>query len=122
MKQKNGKWKLIVAILAVAIVLGGLLTSWLIITNYQTDGKIARIYQGDTVVYEVDLSKVEEPYTYRVEGKDGAYNDILIEPGKISCCEANCPDQVCVNMGKIDSGMLPITCLPHQVLIKIESE
>lgn len=122
MKQNNGKLKIAIAVLSVAIVLCGLLIAWLLIAGQRTEGKLARVYQNDQVVYEVDLSQVKEPFTYRVEGADGGYNDILFEPGQVSCTDANCPDQVCVHTGTIDSGVLPIICLPHQVIVKIETE
>lgn len=122
MKNNNAKLKIAIAVLSVAIVLCGLLLAWLLIAGHKTDGMLVRVYQDNVVVHEADLSKVTEPYTYRVEGADGAYNEILVEPGKVSCKEANCPDQVCVHMGAIDSGLLPITCLPHKVIVKIETE
>lgn len=80
------------------------------------DGSIAGIY-CDGVLYEtVDLSKVKEPYTIDVNGK----NTVLVEPGKISMQTAECPDKLCVNQGKIMAGEYPIVCLPNKVIIKIE--
>ncbi|MDD5952673.1 MAG: NusG domain II-containing protein [Oscillospiraceae bacterium] len=122
MKQSNGKWKGIIAALAVALVLCGLLLTWLLLQNHTSSGTIARVYQDNVVVREVDLSKLTGEETYRVEGADGAYNVILFTPEGVSCKEANCPDQICVKMGRVDSELLPITCLPHKVLIQIETE
>ena len=117
----KGKVKIVIAALAVAIVLCGLLIAWLLISNVKTENTMARIYRDNVLLYEVDLAAVTEPYTYRVEGADGGYNEIFIEPGQISCREADCPDQICVEMGTIDSGVLPITCLPHKVVVRIEA-
>lgn len=102
------------------MVLGGLLTAWIVISNLKTSNTIAKVYQDSSEIYSVDLSKVTEPYTYEVLGTHGERNLILIEPGRISVKEASCPDQVCVHTGTIDSGLLPITCLPNKVLIRIE--
>ena len=117
----KGKLKIVIAVLAVAIVLCGLLIAWLLISNAKTENTIARIYRDNVLLHEVDLAAVTEPYTYRVDGVNGGYNEILIEPGQISCTEADCPDQICVEMGTIESGLLPITCLPHKVVIRIEA-
>ncbi len=120
MGKMSGKMKIVIAALSVAVVLCGLLIAWLLIAGQTKEGQIARVYQDGVVVYEVDLSTVTDPFVYRIEGEDGAYNDILFEPGRVSVQEANCPDQVCVETGVIDSGLLPIICLPHKVLVKIE--
>ena len=121
--QKSGsRLKMIIAILIVAVILAGLLTAWLLISHHKGDSSIARIYRDQEVVHEVDLDSVTESYTYRVELEDGHYNVFLIENGKISCIEADCPDKICVKTGTIDSDMVPITCLPHKVIAKIEAE
>ncbi|MBQ4383330.1 MAG: NusG domain II-containing protein [Firmicutes bacterium] len=85
----------------------------------QRNMHIARITEDGEVLYEIDLDAVDEPYTLRVDGKDGEYNVILVEPGKISVQESNCPTQVCVKMKKISTNTMPITCLPHRLVIQI---
>ena len=123
-KQHTGKriapWKIVVFALGAAIILGGLLTAWLIISNLKTSNTIANVYQDGKVVYSVDLSSVTEPYTYEVTGAHGERNLVFVEPGQISMKEASCPDQICVHTGTIDSGVLPITCLPNKVIVRIE--
>ena len=42
-----------------------------------------------------------------------------VSEGKIRVCEADCPDQVCVNQGWISSEAVPIVCLPHKLMIEI---
>ena len=32
--------------------------------------------------------------------------------------EAECPDQTCVHMGWLDSGAMPIVCLPNHLSIE----
>jgi hypothetical protein len=81
--------------------------------------QIARIYQDDTLVQEIDLAQVKEPYTLTVSGEDGAENVVLVEPGAISMESASCPDGLCVNQGKLTDGILPIVCLPNHVRIVI---
>ena len=44
----------------------------------------------------------------------------LVEPGRIRVESADCPDKVCVNQGYISDGTVPIACLPHKLIIRIE--
>ena len=113
-KTKGLRWKIVIAVFVFAIVLGGLLSAWLVIRSAQVPHGVARIYQDN------ELSTVQESYTFPVYGEHGEENIVLIEPGQISMQSSNCPDQVCVHSGAISSGLLPITCLPHRVVIQIE--
>lgn len=122
MQKSGSRMKMIIAIILVVLVLAGLLIAWLVISHHKGDSSIARIYRDQQVVHEVDLDTVTDSYTYRVESEGGHYNVFLIEKGKISCIEADCPDKICVKTGTIDSDMVPITCLPHKVIAKIEAE
>ena len=46
-------------------------------------------------------------------------NTVQVEPGRIRVSAADCPDQVCVHQGWISTGVVPIVCLPHQIVIEI---
>ena len=83
-------------------------------------GTVANIYQDGTCIRSVDLSAVTEPETFIITTEHGT-NTVLIEPGRICILEANCPDQVCVNAGWLADSAAPIVCLPHRVVIRIES-
>ena len=119
-KQPSKTWKIVLIALGIAVVLGGLLALWLVIAQWKTGNSIARVYQDGKEVYSVDLSRVQEPYLHEITGADGARNVLRVEPGKISMAEASCPDQVCVHTGAIDSGILPIVCLPNHIVVRIE--
>lgn len=60
---------------------------------------------------------VEE--TYVIEGVDGGTNTLVIEDGAAYLADADCPDQLCVHMGKIRKQGQSIICLPHQVVIEV---
>lgn len=120
-KQSSKSWKIALIALGLAVVLGGLLALWLVISQWKTGGSVARVYQDGKEVYAVDLSQVKEPYLKEITGEGGARNVLRIEPGKISMAEASCPDQVCVHTGAIDSGILPIVCLPNHIVVRIEA-
>lgn len=69
------------------------------------------------VVKTVDLSQVSETYSYTVEGK----LPVTLEVSRdgVRFLEADCPDKLCVNMGKITREGQSVVCLPAQVSIRI---
>ncbi len=48
-----------------------------------------------------------------------AHNSVGIEHGKVRMLSADCPDKRCVKQGAGD--LLPIICLPNQVVVEIRS-
>ncbi len=94
-------------------------------TIFQITGKkkegiiIAEIYRDNELVQEINLSEVETPYQLTLEYGDKDYNILQIEQGRIGIAEASCPDLLCKNMGFIDSSLMPITCLPNHLIIKV---
>ena len=83
-----------------------------------TERPVARITRDGALVEEVDLSRVEEPYTLVLKDGRGS-NTVLVEPGRIRISEADCPDQICVRQGWIGDGTVPIVCLPHRLIVEI---
>jgi len=83
-------------------------------------GSTAIITQNNEEIERIDLSKVKEPYTIRIDNPNGGYNIVLVEKGKISVSEASCPDKICMNTGKITNSLKPIVCLPNKVMVIIE--
>lgn len=92
----------------------------LIIFSGKKDSKIAVIYQNGVIINKIDLEKVVNPYQIRVDGRDGCYNIIDVRPGEIGITESSCPDRICISMGYISDGLIPITCLPNKLIIRIE--
>lgn len=103
------------------LLAGSIFGSWYVM-HCQEPQKIAKIYQGDTLLYQIDLSSVEESYEITIDGENGAQNMVLVEPGAISMESATCPDGLCVHQGTISDGILPIICLPNHIRISIVSE
>lgn len=83
-------------------------------------GTMACIYQNGTLIERINLDTVTSPYELTVTDRDGGENVISVEPGRIRISDANCPDHVCVDTGWISDGVIPIVCLPHQLVIRIE--
>lgn len=77
----------------------------------------ARIYLDGELFAEIDLSAVEEAYTLAV----GAGNTVLVERGRISMLEADCPDKLCVRHGAA-SPLSPVVCLPNRVEIDVDGK
>ena len=86
--------------------------------NTRANATKALIYQNDKLIKEVSLTGVSKPYTIRID-YEGGYNILMVREGEIGVIEASCPDHLCVNMGFRDNSLLPITCLPNHLVIKI---
>lgn len=89
--------------------------------NDSNNNYTAYIYQQGMMVKQIDLSAVTEEYTLTYTTPEGGKNVILVEPGGISISEADCPDLLCVHQGVIRNDLLPITCLPHQLVIELRT-
>lgn len=111
----------IICIAAAAILLIlGIAGSFAVLNTQTSQNITADIYQHGELIRSINLSDVTESYTFDIEGPDGAYNTIEVRPGEIAVIDASCPDKVCVNMGFIRNSALPITCLPNELVIRIE--
>lgn len=56
------------------------------------------------------------------EEKSSGLNIIMIENGKVSVIDANCPDKICVEHKEIDSVGETIICLPHKLIVEIAGD
>lgn len=106
------KVKLLAALCAV-LFLAGLAGSFLVLRG--SPGTMVEILQDDEVLYTLDLSETEDQTIEVTWGEDT--NVIAVKNHQIYMLEASCPDQICVNMGVLDSAV-PITCLPNHLVIR----
>lgn len=83
---------------------------------------LACIYQDGRLLQTIPLSQVQETYVFTLEATDGGRNTIEVSPGGIAITQADCPDQICVLQGRITDSLLPITCLPHRLVIELQPE
>lgn len=109
-------WILLLAILFLAMVSLALLFH---LSNAQRT--IACIYEDGTLTRQIDLSQIKETQEFTL-AVDGRENTIRVRPGGICMAAANCPDQTCVHQGWLESGITPIVCLPHRIVIRLESD
>lgn len=82
----------------------------------------ADIYQSGELLQTIRLDTVTDEYTIEVPGENGASNTVCVRPGSIAMISATCPDQICVHQGFISTSLLPITCLPNRLVIRVREE
>lgn len=87
----------------------------LLLRSRVSERNTAVIYRDGELVEKIDLNLVTQSREIDLGG-----NVVLVEPGRISVIEADCPDKLCVRQGKIGGGGM-IGCLPNKILISIES-
>jgi len=92
--------------------------AWLLLRDGDTDAPTARILRDGVLLEEIDLSRVDEPYSLTLEDESGR-NVLSVERGRVCVSEADCPDQVCVKQGWVSSGAAPIVCLPHKLVVEL---
>ncbi len=81
-------------------------------------GKV-RVFQDGKEVGVYDIGKEQTVlFSYGEEH----YNLMVIEDGKVSVREADCPDGLCVRQGGIVRNGESIICLPHKLVIRVESD
>lgn len=120
-KASSKKIAIILSLLILVIGLGAGLSIY-IMNKEATDGSYAYIYQNNELIKVVDLTNVKEDYEFRVETSDGGYNVVRVTTdGSIGIVEASCPDHVCMNTGFIRNGLIPITCLPNELVIEVKN-
>lgn len=82
------------------------------------DGSYAVIKVDGNVIKTLDLNSGET--TIEVNGYQGGVNKVVINDGKVSMTEADCPDELCVKTDKISRVGETIVCLPHRVVVEIK--
>ncbi|HOV15964.1 MAG TPA: NusG domain II-containing protein [Candidatus Cloacimonadota bacterium] len=73
----------------------------------------AYIYYRSNLIGVFPLNK-----NMKIKIKEGCIAEI--KNGKIRMLQADCPDKICVRQGWSD--MMPIICLPNQIVIEIKSD
>lgn len=112
--QKNALYFLLILVLLTAACV-----LWIGLKSHRETAITADIYQDGQLLRHIDLSSVEEPYTFTVSSSDGGVNVIEVRPGSIGIISADCPDKLCVHQGFIHNSILPITCLPNRLVIQV---
>ena len=75
---------------------------------------------GDTLVITVDGKEYcRLPLSVDTEIPLNG-NTVIIENGYAYMKNANCPDKICINQGKINKIGQTVVCLPNSVILEVE--
>lgn len=110
----------VICIIAVLCVVFFSLLGIILVYN-SGGGNTACIYSDGKLIKTVDLHSAEEQ-SFTVNSADGGYNIITVKDGSISVTDADCPDRICVMTAPISDGIQPIVCMPHKLVIRIETK
>ena len=106
----------VIAGLLVAAVAGS--AAFILLQRGRAPAPVARISRDGVLLEEINLSRVDEPYSLTLEDESGR-NVLSVERGRVRVSEADCPDQVCVKQGWVSNGAAPIVCLPHKLVVEL---
>lgn len=119
MKDKNilkSRKKEIIAVLILVLIA---VVSFVCIRFFvEGKGKYVKVYVNNKLTKTFDLNKDRE---YFIETKVG-YNLLIIKNNKVRILDADCPNKICVNKGYISKNEESIICLPHHVVVTVESD
>ena len=104
-------------ILALMMILLGI-AGYGVIRMGQKKGSQVVIYvdQKEIGRYDLDTDTTKEIQTAK------GTNTLVIENGMAYVTDADCPDQVCIRMGKISKTGENIVCLPHKLVVRLEGD
>lgn len=107
------KKSLLIVVAAGIFLVSLVLSMWIL---RPSDKRLVEVVSNGKVLYTYDLSNAED--TEFTVTYNGSSNTVRIEGGEIWVREAECPDQTCVEMGKLRWENLPIVCLPNRLTIQ----
>lgn len=120
--HNNRKIIFIIAALLILLTLASLISVFFIIPgSLMEQDPVAEIYQDGVLIQSIPLNQVTDSYTIEISAANDGHNIIEVRFGEIGIISADCPDQICVRQGFIQNSVLPITCLPHRLVIQIRS-
>ena len=102
---------------AAAVLLTAVVVYLVIYGIYGTEGAGVQVVKDGEVYAEYPLDedrKVQIDY-----GRSEGLNVLVIENGKASVTEADCPDKLCVKQRFICKDGESIVCLPHKLVITV---
>ena len=113
MKLKKQDILLLAALLAGVLLLG----AFLMLTRKSGAEVVVKV--AGKQVTSIPLDKDTK---YTIHGVNGGTNELVIADGQIWLEQASCPDKLCEHMGFISDALMPITCLPNHLVIRIVIE
>ena len=117
-EQKPEKGRYTRDLIIVAVLLAAVLGLFFLMRSRQARDTGS----GAMAVVTVDGKEIGR-YPLRKSGTfplNGGTNILVVENGEAWVSEADCPDKVCMGMGKISRNGEFIACLPNRLLIVVE--
>ncbi len=106
-------------IILLSVILLAAFLLWFVPSFFHRDEPArVRVYQDGNQIAEYPLA---EDLVKAVSYEEEHYNLLLIENGKVSVSDADCPDQLCVKQRSISKNGESIICLPHRLVVQVES-
>lgn len=118
--MKNKPYKSAFILIGILAVLCALSILYLVLYPQRNKTYTAYIYVDGQLYDTIPLQSISTPYQFCITTIDGHYNVISASPGTICISDADCPDLICVKQGAIRNSLLPITCLPHKLVIELK--
>ncbi len=87
----------------------------------KTDTLTAVVETAGGQVTEVELYRLSEPYTQRMEA-NGYTLTVEFSPDGVEVRSATCPDKCCVGQGKLTKVGSCTVCLPAGVVIRLAGD
>ena len=118
MKKKTQKTSYRRDLILAAVLLAAAVSVFLILKYRQA----ARTVEGPVAVVTVNGQETGR-YPLSADGTfplNGGSNILVVSGGEAWVSEANCPDKICMGMGKISRSGEFIACMPNRVLIIVE--
>ena len=111
----NKATKAILAVLVLAVVASG---AWIFLGKSGAENPRVVIEVDGEIFADYDMDEVKGIIPISTE--NGGENRFWVQEELVFMDSANCPDQTCVKQGVIKDGTVPIVCLPHKVIVRIE--
>ena len=108
------KTRYLVIATAAILALSASATAWML--THSHGSSTATVYVDGEAVRTIDIDRMDE---YLIETKYGS-NLICTEGGHVWVEDADCRDKLCVKMGTRSNDLVPIACLPHRLVIRID--
>ncbi len=112
--EKKKRLRMDLLLIALLLVVTGVLYLTLGRTGENGVWAVVRIDGKETARYPLDRNGV-----YPL---NGGTNVLAVEDGMAWMQSADCPDHICMKMGKISKTHQVITCLPNLLTVTIEGE
>lgn len=117
LNKKGDKIIFVIFLLALLAALTIFLTG-----NFSKADKQVLIEQDGHLLYKFDLYEGMDFWQEALELDEDRQLLIIAEDGQIWMESSTCPNQICVNTGKISKPGQSVICLPYKIAIYVEEK